>query len=283
MVDWCLERARIHLHSMTIESKLEGKFPTLQLILCSQLFERAKSSTWICLIPLFWSNERMWKNIHGFTIGTVSHLIKQLLKRKLTKMEQKERLRSHLLSTRVKNTRILASLIFDSLARLQLQQEVSLNLVPMAKVPAPPRGNLNAEWESQPSSSTSTPQNLVDSAGQGSGSVGVDPADTPFPIRFKPTDTVEYDESKLSGIRANVFYVPASSNQEAFDLFILFDQVLYIFQFSIGASQEIKEAGVMKFSHNRCSKRGCKGRSGGLFSLFPLGQRSSTPNQMSRC
>ena len=198
MVDWCLERARIHLHSMTIESKLEGKFPTLQLILCSQLFERAKSSTWICLIPLFWSNERMWKNIHGFTIGTVSHLIKQLLKRKLTKMEQKERLRSHLLSTRVKNTRILASLIFDSLARLQLQQEVSLNLVPMAKVPAPPRGNLNAEWESQPSSSTSTPQNLVDSAGQGSGSVGVDPADTPFPIRFKPTDTVEYDESKLS-------------------------------------------------------------------------------------
>ena len=184
-------------------------------------------------------------NLHGFTIEPVSHFIKQLLKRKLMKVEQKERLCSHLFSTRVKDRRILASLIFESLAQLQLQQEVSLNLVPM--VSAPPRGNLDAEWESQPSSSSSTPQNLVDSVGQGSGSVGVDAANTPFLIRFKPTDTVEYDESKLSGIRANVFYAPTSSNQEAFDLFILVDQVLYIFQFSIDASQEIKEGSVVKF------------------------------------
>ena len=145
----------------------------------------------------------------------------------------------------MKDRRILASLIFESLAQLQLQQEVSLNLVPMAEVPAPPRGN--TEWESQPRSSSPTPQNLVDSAGQGSSSVGIDAANTPLPIRFKPTDTVEYDESKLSGIRANVFYTPTSSNQEAFDLFILVDQVLYIFQFSISASQDIKEGGVMKF------------------------------------
>ena len=75
----------------------------------------------------------------------------------------------------------------------------------------------------------------------------MDAANTPFQIRFKPTDTVEYDESKLSGIRANVFYAPMSSNQEAFDLFILVDQVLYIFQFSIDASQEIKEGSVVKF------------------------------------
>ena len=184
-------------------------------------------------------------NLHGFTIEPVSHFVKQLLKRKLMEVEQKEWLLSDLLRTRVKNRRILASLIFESLAQLQFQQEVSLNLVPMAKVPAPPRGN--TEWESQPRSSSPTPQNLVDSAGQGSSSVSVDPANTPFPIRFKPTDTVEYDESKLCGIRADAFYVPTSSNQEAFNSFILVDQVLYIFQFSIAASQEINEGGVMKF------------------------------------
>ena len=184
-------------------------------------------------------------NLHGFTVEPVSHFVKQLRKRKLMKVEKKERLLSDLLSTRVKSRRILASLIFESLAQLQFQQDVSLNLVPIEKVPGLPRGH--TEWESQPRSSSPTPQNLVDSAGQGSSSVGVDAANTPLPIWFRPTDTVDYDECKLCGIRADVFYVPAPSNQEAFDSFILVDEALYIFQFSISASQEIKGGSVMKF------------------------------------
>jgi len=73
-----------------------------------------------------------------------------------------------------------------------------------------------------------------------------DAANPPFPIQFKPTDTVEYNESKLSGFQPGVFYVPMSSSQVAFDSFILVDQVLYIFQFSISALHENTE-GITKF------------------------------------
>lgn len=45
LLDYVSMVSKIRLHSMIIESKLEAKFPTLQWILCSELFERAKSST----------------------------------------------------------------------------------------------------------------------------------------------------------------------------------------------------------------------------------------------
>ena len=138
------------------------------------------------------------------------------------KVEQKERLWTYLLIARVQDSRIMTSIVFESLAQLQLQEGVTLNLVPMVEVPTPRGGN--TKWESQPSSR----------------------AGAPFPIQFKPADTVEYNESELSGFQPGVFYVPMSSNQVAFDSFVLVDQVLYIFQFSISALHEITE-GVTKF------------------------------------
>ena len=140
------------------------------------------------------------------------------------KVEQKERLRIYLLLARVQGSKIMTSIVFESLAQLQLQEEVSLNLVPMVEVPAPRKGN--AKWESQPSSRADT-------------------ANPPFLTQFKPTNTVEYDKSELSRFKPGVFYVPMS-NQVAFDSFMLVDQVLYIFQFSISASHEITED-IMKF------------------------------------
>ena len=164
----------------------------------------------------------MWSDLWGFTIEPISLSVKRLLKKQLMKVEQKERLRTYLLIARVQDSRIMTSIVFESLAQLQLQEEVTLNLVPMVEVPAPRGGN--AKWESQPSSR----------------------AGAPFPIQFKPADTVEYNESELSGFQPGVFYVPMSSNQVAFDSFVLVDQVLYIFQFSISALHEITE-GVTKF------------------------------------
>jgi len=157
-----------------------------------------------------------------FTVEPISLSVKRLLKKQLMKVEQKEQLRTYLLIARVQDSRIMTSIVFEPLAQLQLQEEVTLNLVPMVEVPAPQGGN--AKWEPQPSSR----------------------AGAPFPIQFKPADTVEYNKSELSGFQPGVFYVPMSLNQVAFDSFVLVDQVLYIFQFSISALHEITE-GVTKF------------------------------------
>ena len=159
-----------------------------------------------------------------FTIEPISPSIKRLLKRQLM-TEEKERLQTYLRLASVHDLRIIAGIVFESLAQLQLQEEVALNLVPMVKV-SDPRSRGNAKWQTQSSSPA-------------------DAANPPFWIQFKPTDTVEYDESTLSGLQAGVLYVPTSSNELAFDSFILIDQVLYIFQFSITALHETNE-GITK-------------------------------------
>jgi len=163
-------------------------------------------------------------DLRAHTVEFISLPVKRLLKKQLMAVEQKERLRTYLLCAGAQDLRIVTSIVFESLVQLQLQEEITLTLVPMVNVPTPQMGN--AKWESQPSSR-------------------VDAAYPPFRIQFKPTNVVEYDGSKLSGLQAGVFYVPTSSNESAFDSFILVDQVLYIFQFSIAASHEIKE-GIAK-------------------------------------
>lgn len=161
-------------------------------------------------------------NLHKFTIEPISPYVRQLLKKELMNAEWKERLQAYRLTTRVKNSRFLAGLFFESLAQLQLQDMVSLNLVPM-ELRASERGN--DKWESQTISSTST-------------------ANPYFWIKFKPTDTVEYDRSEPSELQANVLYVPMSSHQVGFDSFVLVGRYLYLFQFLIAASHDIKEGTV---------------------------------------
>ena len=163
-------------------------------------------------------------DLHEFTIEPMSLSVKRLLKkqlRRLVTVEKRERLQTYLRLAELYDLRILAAIVFESLAQLQLQEEVTLNLVPMVKVSAP-QSRGNAKWESQSRS----------------------PVDA-FWILFKPTDTVKYEESTLSGFQAGVFYVPMSSNESAFDSFILVDQVLYIFRFSIASLHEIDE-GITK-------------------------------------
>ena len=56
----------------------------------------------------------------------------------------------------------------------------------------------------------------------------------------------EYTDNGTSPILSNVIYVPELTNQEALDCFILMNDLLYIFQFSIGRKHDIK-LGLFKF------------------------------------
>jgi len=98
---------------------------------------------------------------------------------------------------------MLSGMIFESFAQLQFQEKLTtLALVRMEYEEA--RGRANAKWKYGPSS-----------AGAGD----------PLRIQLEPTETIEYDEAKWSGLESNVFHVPISSSQVAFDAFILVDEV----------------------------------------------------------
>ena len=112
------------------------------------------------------------------------------------------------------------------MAQLQLQREVLLTLVPMAKQVASSRGATD-RWRSQ---------TINESA----------PISTGDSVKVKPDKTIEIPKSGLSLVESSTFYVPTASNQEGFDSFIVHNKVLYIFQFTIAASHDIK-GGLMDF------------------------------------
>jgi hypothetical protein len=107
------------------------------------------------------------------------------------------------------------------MARLQLQEEVALNLVQMVKQPPTARRKI-ARWITQSCNELGPSSTVEDTVGSASASVGADTA--------RPEDTVEYERSTLTEIRPGVFYVPKLSNQVVFYPFILADDIHSYFQ-----------------------------------------------------
>ena len=163
------------------------------------------------------------------------------------------------------------------IVQLRFRKEVALTLVPMVWEQPGPRKK-NACWKSQlvdNSVATSTEE-----SGSGdSGSVHAIAANEELlPISFKPCGAIQYQNPKLSSVRSDILYVSRASNQGAFDSFIVYNEVLYIFQITIANSLPIK-GGLTDFFHRIRSKRYWKGKSGVLSSLSPRGTRWSAPNQ----
>jgi hypothetical protein len=51
---------------------------------------------------------------------------------------------------------------------------------------------------------------------------------------------IEYGDDGPLSIESDVFYLPQITNQVAFDAFILLNGILYLFQFTIAESHDIK-------------------------------------------
>ena len=60
-----------------------------------------------------------------------------------------------------------------------------------------------------------------------------------FEVEVRPIKTVEYRDVEQI-VAPNVFYIPESANEVALDSFIIMDGILYIFQFTIASSHDIK-------------------------------------------
>jgi len=72
-----------------------------------------------------------------------------------------------------------------------------------------------------------------------------------IPINIPDPKMVEYGEKGPSSITANVLYLPKLTNQVALDSFILFENSLYIFQFTNSKQHDIKP-GLVDW-YERCS------------------------------
>ena len=188
-------------------------------------------------------------------IEPITLSVERRLKKRLIEVEQKERLRTYLLFSTVRQSRMLSGMIFESFAQLHLQETGALDLVPMEFVP--PKGRANAKWEYLP----------MGDAGR------INPI---TPIQLQLEEIAEYDGSELSSFRAGALYVPASSTQVGFDSLVLVDQVLYIFQFTIADEHGIKE-GIMKFLSQATLQDVLKGVEWHFIFVIPRGSRIVCP------
>ena len=162
-------------------------------------------------------------NLQEIVLEPITRAVRRQLSLRLMQMERMSQLLAayrHL--ERVSESRPMAGFIFEVMVQLQFQDEIELDLVPMVEL-QPTDRRKTALWTSAPSLIA---PDLV--------------ATTNISIDFWPERTVQYEGSILSDFQPDVYYLPRSSKQVAFDSFILVDQILYIFQFSIAAEHPIK-------------------------------------------
>jgi hypothetical protein len=171
-------------------------------------------------------------------VQPITHSVRQLLKTKLMKEDWKDQSVAYGHLATHPQMRQLAGQVFESMAQLRLQKQVVLDLVPMTRQPA--SGRSKAKWIMTPratAASSLTAPNVHDAA------------NTPISIKFTPEGVEVYTGPTPANILPNIFYLPKSLNQPAFDSFILADEVLYIFQFSIASEHEINPSMMDFFPH----------------------------------
>jgi hypothetical protein len=156
--------------------------------------------------------------------------------------KQEERFRLYEAFKTVPRARLLAGLVFEAIVQRQLQKGVALTLIPMAKDKPKDKRKL-VQWKSQSLDS------FKSMSTEDSNSAGAITTTRPFSIDLKLLDTIQFPRPRPSEVHSDIYYVPESHNQAAFDSFIVANGVLHIFQFTIAASHPIKVKLMDFFSH----------------------------------
>jgi len=182
--------------------------------------------------------------LQRYTVEPITSRVMQELKVKLMNARQEERLRVYETFERAPQLRQIAGLAFEAIGQRRLQKQITLTLVPMDRELPTTRGKI-PQWKSQ------FVQDLEPMLTEGSGSVGTIPANGgTHSIDFQPHGIFQFPKPRPEKISSDIYYLPKSPNQVAFDSFIVNNGALYIFQFTIAASHPIK-ASIMDFFKDR--------------------------------
>ncbi|KAF9518028.1 hypothetical protein BS47DRAFT_1380157 [Hydnum rufescens UP504] len=166
-------------------------------------------------------------------IHLITDWVKSRLALQLRTMEKAEQLRLMRMLSRVSESRPLAGVLFEAMAQSELLDGITLNLMPMVKKPdSSPQGRHQPQWHSSHILIPDTLDTLCEKAPE-------------IPRTIEPDSWKEYSDNGLSSIEPNVMYVPQHSNEKAIDSFILVDDILHLFQFTIGSKHDINNHGLV--------------------------------------
>ncbi len=189
----------------------------------------------ICLI-----SRQNRENVYSRPIvSPITSFIKSRLANRFRTLERGEQIHLYKYLFKVPGSRATAGIFFKAAAQGCSQDGVTLELLPMVRLPSSRRRKNYPRWHSSHIFlHNATLEAARQQALRERQSLNI-PQHLPI---------VEYTDNGPSSIVSNVIYVAESTNQVALDSFILINDLLYIFQFSIGNVHDIK-TGLIDFIH----------------------------------
>ena len=142
----------------------------------------------------------------------ISAKVKMQIKQALDNLEQHDRIDLYHSFMTINVTREIAGILYESLGHLTLQEGHNLMFMPMTKIK---KQNL-FHWQRS---------NMMDNT---------------FLVQFPCNPAVVYDVG-LKSVKPNCLHVPNARNQPSIDSFIILDDTLYLFRFTVAVSHGIKD------------------------------------------
>jgi hypothetical protein len=160
------------------------------------------------------------------SLEPITHTVEVALRNQFWREEQTDQFKfySFLTGCNELTTRTsLAGLVFKWMGYSRLRKWIKLDLFPMTKREL--GGSDQPQWHSTHGDASKTPE---------------------FSIDMQPTRMIAYPGSSLETIQPGAYYVLESKNQVPFDSFIIVDDTLYIFRFSMASDHPI-EPDILSF------------------------------------
>jgi hypothetical protein len=195
--------------------------------------------------------------LQEYTIEPITPYILQKLKYKLMDAQQEQQLDLYQTLESALQTRQLASLVYEMIGHRIFRSKIDLTLVPMVMNRNPKRKL--TWWHSQ-----------------FLGDLGPMDSKGVFSITFSPPDIARYNWPGPSVIKPLVYYIPEASNQTAFDSFVMDNEILFLFQFTIASSHGIKP-GMMDFLSQQLLQTTLQGKELCFVFIIPPGHKVECP------
>ncbi|KAF8627245.1 hypothetical protein AX15_004464 [Amanita polypyramis BW_CC] len=227
-IDYLRSRGRIEKYRQDVQEAISNlTISELQRLLQdSRSLKMDAVSHMICLI-----SRKDREDVYSRAIvSPITSSIMSRLANRFRTLGRGEQIRLYKYLSKVPESRATAGIFFEAAAQGCFQDGITLELLPMVRLPSSQPKNNPRWYSSHVFLHNATLEAARQQALQERQSLNI-PRDLPIE---------EYTDDGLSSIMPDVIYVPELTNQVALDSFILTKDLLYIFHFSIGKDHDIK-------------------------------------------
>ena len=162
-------------------------------------------------------------------VTVITPTVQSRLAMKFRDLQQDEMVRHYQRFARVPDSRHVAGVLFEAFAQRKLQKGLVISPFPMVKLKKARDGALPQYYSSHVALDDLNLERFRREA-----------LKRVYNVEIKPVRVEVFPDEGPRIIEEGIFYVPAATNHEALNPFILLDDVLYIFHFTVGSTHGIK-------------------------------------------